>query len=876
MKRSMGWLVAVAVFASLGVATAAAAESKILPAGASYDAAVPTPSGVLGQEISRWHLRHDQLVAYFEALAAGSDRVSLEVQGRTHEGRQQLIATVTSAANHARLEEIRQRHLELSDANRTAPTDEDLADLPAVVYLGYSIHGNEASGSNAAPLVAYHLAASQDPEIEALLDETILLIDPSLNPDGMGRFASWANMHRGAQAVADSNHREHREGWPSGRTNHYWFDLNRDWLLLQHPESRARVATFHRWKPNLLGDYHEMGSNSTYFFQPGVATREHPLKPARNLELTRAIAAYHAKRLGGDGQLFYSGESFDDFYPGKGSTYPDLNGSVGVLFEQASARGHVQETVNGDLEFWRAIRNHFLTSLSMLEGAQAHRLDLLRYQADFPRQALASARQDPVAGYVFSCPLDVARCAAMVDILRRHQIEVYSLAEGLERDGKTFDPAWSWWVPTEQPQYLLAKALFERRTEFEDSIFYDISTWTLPLAFGAASTEVDRRALSQVMIGDQLDGPVDAAGRFAPDDESYAYVFEWDGYYAPRSLNRLLEAGYRPRVATRPFQAETPDGGRDFNYGSIIVPLGAQDDTEGLIELLETAAREDGVDIWSVRSGLTPEGVDLGSPNVRPLEPIRPLLVVGGGASSYEAGEAWYLLDHRFGITLSLVELEALGRIDLDDYTHVLMVAGRYGDIGEGETEALDRWVRGGGVLVASKSAAVWAEEAILGMGEDDEDESEGGEAESEASDSPSAERHSYVDYEQERAVELLSGAIFEVELDPSHPMAFGYRDGRLPVFRNSTLTLRPAENPYEVVARYTEAPLLSGYVSSDKLEEISGTDALVATRLGSGTVIRIADNPNFRGFWYGTSKLYLNPIFFGSVVKQTSSPAHW
>ena len=383
--------------------------------------------------------------------------------------------------------------------------------------------------------------------------------------------------------------------------------------------------------------------------------------------------------------------------------------------------------------------------------------------------------------------------------------------------------------------------------------------------------------MSRDLLGERFEGPIDSRGRFEADNESYAYAFEWDSYYAPRALNRLLEGEFRPRVATRPFRGETPKGIRDFAFGTIVVPLGTQDDVDGLTDLLATIAREDGVDVWSLRSGLTPDGVDLGSPNVLPLEPIRPLLVVGGGASSYEAGEAWYLLDHRFGITVSLVEMDALGHIDLDDYTHVLMVAGRYDGIDESETEALANWVRGGGVLVASKSAAVWAEEAILGMGEDEDDE--GGEQRSDAEapePPPAAERRSYVDYEQERAVEFLSGAIFEVELDPSHPMAFGYRDERLPVFRNSTLTLLPTDNPYEVVARYTENPLLSGYVSDDNLSEIAGTDALVATRLGGGAVIRMADNPNFRGFWYGTSKLYLNPIFFGSVIKQTSSPAHW
>ena len=347
---------------------AGADVAPILPSGVEYDAAVPTPEEVLGYPIGRWHLRHDQLLTYLDRLAAASARLTLVEQGLTHQGRRLVLLVATSPSNLAGLDRILEERRRLLDPGLPMPTSEEVDASPVVIYLGYSIHGNEASGSNAAALVAYHLAAAESDEVAGWLDRSVVLIDPSLNPDGMGRFATWVNMHRGERVVADENHREHREAWPNGRTNHYWFDLNRDWLLLQHPESRARVETLHRWLPDLVGDFHEMGSDSTYFFQPGVPERENPLKPERNLELTRALAEYHARALGEAGELFYSGETFDDFYPGKGSTYPDLIGSVGVLFEQASARGHAQETENGRLTFERAISNHFRTSLSMVRG----------------------------------------------------------------------------------------------------------------------------------------------------------------------------------------------------------------------------------------------------------------------------------------------------------------------------------------------------------------------------------------------------------------------------------------------------------------------------------------------------------------------------
>jgi len=230
---------------------------------------------VLGSEVGEWHVRHDQLVAYLHAVAESSDRVQIETTGTTHEGRRLLLLTVSSPANLRRIEELRIEHGKLSDPAEPLP---DTTTMPIVVNLGYSVHGNEASGSNASLLTAYHLAAAQGEAIEQLLADSIILIDPSLNPDGLDRFALWANMHRGTVPVADPNHREHNEGWPNGRTNHYWFDLNRDWLLAQHPETQARLRQFHRWRPNVLIDVHEMGSDQTYFFHPCLPTPWRPNK----------------------------------------------------------------------------------------------------------------------------------------------------------------------------------------------------------------------------------------------------------------------------------------------------------------------------------------------------------------------------------------------------------------------------------------------------------------------------------------------------------------------------------------------------------------------------------------------------------------------
>ncbi len=350
-----------------------------------FDPSIPTPEQVLGYEVGEWHVRHDQLVQYMQILAEKSDRMNFKVIGRTHEQRPLVMLTITAPEKLGQVEQIRKAHLARLNGGAS-----DSSKQPAVVWMGYSVHGNESSGSNASLLVAYYLAAAQGPEIDALLNNTVILLDPSLNPDGLARFANWANSNRGMKLSSDPETREHIESWPSSRTNHYLFDLNRDWLLLQHPESRARIAQFHQWKPNILTDFHEMGPNSTFFFQPGIPTRKHPITPEENVTLTKAIANYHAKTLDEHNALYFTEESFDDFYYGKGSTYPDVNGGVGILFEQASSRGHLQETINGPLSFPFTIKNQLLTSLSTFQAAIDNRTDLLDYQAKFYNKAVDS------------------------------------------------------------------------------------------------------------------------------------------------------------------------------------------------------------------------------------------------------------------------------------------------------------------------------------------------------------------------------------------------------------------------------------------------------------------------------------------------------
>ena len=422
---------------------------------------------MIGHEVGEWHVTHDKLVQYMYALAGSSDRITLDKRGTTFEGRPLPLLTITSPKNHQNIATIQSSHVSLTEP---AGSSLNISDMPVVVYQGFSIHGNESSGANAALAVAYHLAAGQGTEMDKLLNEVVILFDPCYNPDGLQRFAYWANIHKSQNINPDPNDREYSEVWPGGRTNHYWFDMNRDWLPAQLPESRVRINTFHNWYPNILTDHHEMGSNSTFFFQPGIPARTHPLTPQKNQDLTGAIGKFHAKAFDKLGSFYYTEEDFDDFYYGKGSTFPDINGAVGILFEQASSRGHAQETDNGILTFPFTVRNQFTAALSTLEAAVSMRGELLGYQRDFYNNARKEAARNKDA-IVFGDEKDAAKTYHLAEILNRHKIVLHELKSDFTANGKTFKKGYSYVVPKNQKQTRLIQAMFEKRTEFKDSLF---------------------------------------------------------------------------------------------------------------------------------------------------------------------------------------------------------------------------------------------------------------------------------------------------------------------------------------------------------------------------------------------------------------------
>ena len=808
-----------------------------LPDDVTYNENVPTPKEIIGHEVGEWHVTHDKLLRYMETLAEASDRISIENRGFTYEGRPVILLTITSSENHTNLETIRLQHLELSDGN----SNRDVSDMPIVVYQGFSIHGNEPSGSNAALALAYYLAAAQGEAIDDMLKNTVILFDPSFNPDGLQRFSYWANTNRAHNLNPDPNDREYNEVWPRGRTNHYWFDLNRDWLPVQLPESRARITTFHKWKPNILTDHHEMGTNSTFFFQPGEPMRVHPLTPKINQKLTAAIGKYHVEALDQIGSLYYSEENYDDYYYGKGSPFPDVNGGIGILFEQGSSRGHIQESENGVLTFAFTIRNQFTTGLSTIKAANALRSDLLTYQRDFYNQASGEGEN-----WIFGDSKDAAKTYHLAEILKRHQIELHTIKEPVTINGKTYTPGHSYIIPKKQKNGRLVKAMFEKRTTFTDSLFYDISGWTFPLAFNLDYDQLKSAPKTAEPVMPEL-----KTGSVI-DKSNYAYVFEWHEYYTPKALNAILNAGLRAKVGKTPFEVE----GRSYDYGTIMIPVAGQSlDADAIYQKLNEIAAESHIDIYGVNTGST-RGIDLGSNDFENLKPQKVAMLVGDGVTSYDAGEIWHLLDQRYDIVLTKLDLNYFNRVDLSKYTTIIVPNMSSAAMDTNGVDKLTEWVREGGNLIGFRNSVNWLRsKGFLKATVKEREES------------LKAKNISFEQSGDFRGAQVTGGAIFQAKTDRSHPVNWGYKNDEIALFRNTNLYLKPDEQSYNNPILYTENPLLSGYISEENLDLLKNSAPFQTNGMGRGQVSGFTDNTNFRAFWYGTNKLLMNAIFFGKVM---------
>jgi len=831
-----------ALVMSVTIVLSASAQDYFLKDKVPFDTTIPSPEEYLGYPIGERHTRHDQIVSYLTKLAELSDKASIVTYGKTHEYRKLVMLTISTVENLSNLESLKAKHLAFTNPNES-PTN--YGEIPVFVQLGYGVHGNEPSSSEAAMLVAYTLVASNSSEVSNYLENSVVFIDPAINPDGRDRHTQWANQFRANPLVSDSFDAEHNEAWPRGRTNHYWFDLNRDWLLAINPESRSKLNWYHQWYPNVVTDFHEMGTNSTYFFEPmkPIGSKD-PIMPKENYEDLNDLFAVHFKEtMDNIGGFYFTKEAFDGTYPGYGSSYPDLQGGLALLFEQASSRGHLQDTDYGTISFPFTIRNQYLNSIATLKAAVKNKAVLRKYQQDFFKSAVKPQAKNSIAAYEFGDAFDMNRNKAFIDKLLIHKIKVY-------KKGSKFV------VPVKQPQRRMVQTMFETYNKYRDSVFYDASAWSV-----ANFYNMKYKGLKTVSLGEEVISTKNLVKSIKVKKSNYAYMFDWDDYNTPAALYYMQSKGIKVASSFKPFSINTTEGNKNFNYGSLMIPVSKQTkSSEEIYKIVKKAQEKFEVPAYAVNSGFSTKGIDLGSRNLRALKKPKAALLIGDGVNSLEAGEVWHLLDTRVQMPITKLQMRNYSRTNLDKYNTLVMVSGSYTQLDSVELQKLKQWVSKGNTLITVANASKWiiqkklVKEALTKKLKETKENN--------------VERSSYVNASEELGRERLGGAIFQVDLDVTHPLAFGYHSSKLPLYKNNSVFLAPSKNAYATVAKYTKNPHIDGYISAKNLETfLKPSASLIVSPLGAGRVVMFADNPNFRGSWYGTNRLFLNALFLGKHI---------
>ena len=821
------------------------AQDYFLKNNGPYNENIQSPEEFLGYEIGFEHTRHDLIVSYLNYLSNSSKKAEIIKYGKSHEGRDLIMLTVSSTNNLSNLDKIKQEHLKYTVPKSNIEVNKN---LPVIINLGYGVHGNEPSSAEAAILAAYTLVASENIKIKRLIENSVIFIDPTINPDGRDRHSQWANQYKSINLVADSNDAEHNEMWPKGRTNHYWFDLNRDWLLAINPESRGKLKWYHSWYPNVVTDFHEMGTNSNYFFEPMKRNASlKPLIPDENYSVLSPIfAEYYVKALDSIGSFYYTKESFDETYPGYGSSYPDVQGAVAILFEQASSRGHLQETNYGTMSFGFTIRNQYLSSIATVEAAVDNK-DLLRdYQRRFFNSSVNEFKDEKIKAYEFGDMYDQNRNKAFIDKLLMHKIKVYN------SKGKFV-------VPVNQGQSRMVKNFFETHSKYLDSVYYDASAWSVSNIYNMKS-----KKLKSFFGESEIKSTKNFIKNIKVNKSNYAYILDWDDYNAAAALNLLQKNEIITYSAFKPFSVKVngTKSIKKFNYGSVLIPVSKQNiSSEKLFSIVKEMQEKYDVPVYNSESGYSINGIDLGSNNFRINKPVKVAMLIGEGVNSYEAGEVWHLLDTRIGMPLTKIRLDQFSRISLDKYTTLVMVSGSYDQLDNIQIDKIKNWVEDGNTLITIAKGSSWAIDSDLIS-----------ETLVKSKNDTTYSRKRYVDASEHIGRERIGGIILNADLDLTHPLAFGYHDKSIPVYKNNNVFINKTKDDYSSVAIYSEDFHIDGYISElNRKEFIPGAASLIVSNIGSGRVIVFADNPNFRGTWYGTNKLFLNAIFLGDNISVPS-----
>lgn len=815
-------------------------------------AQVQSPEQFLGYKIGERFTPHWRIVEYFKHVAASTPgMVKLQQYGQTYEGRPLVVAFISSAANIANLENIRSNNLAL--ANNSGNSATITTNAPAIVWLSYNVHGNEASSSETSMMALHALVDPANAQTKSWLHNTVVVLDPCLNPDGRDRYVNWYNSVVGAAPNPNLDAREHNEPWPGGRSNHYNFDLNRDWAWQTQIETRQRVALYNQWLPQIHVDFHEQYINSPYYFAPAAEPFHEVITPWQR-SFQEVIGRNNARYFDQQGWLYFTRELFDLLYPSYGDTYPTYNGAIGMTYEQAghSRAGLAARTESGDtLTLYDRALHHFTTTMSTLEVASQNAAKLVSEFHKFFNGAVTKGVGEYKSYIIKYNDTDAERISGLVELLRKNDIR-YGKGKSATMRGYNYDngkeESFSVTgndivVPAQQPKSALVKVLFEPKSHLSDTATYDITAWSLPYVYGVKSYATSQRIeISAADTAKSISGNSTA--------DPYAYVIRWNGMPAVKLVSQLLQKGIKIRFNEQPFEA----GKEQFGRGSIIILKTSNQYYPNLWATVRSLANSYHVQLTPVSSGFVDKGYDFGSSRVQLLNKRRVAVLTGEGVNSGAVGEIWHFFDQQINYPVTLINASDFSRIHLNDYDVLVLPDGNYRFLSDkASTEQFRNWISGGGNVVALQGAVAQLAKQEWSIKPKKEEETD-------SKDIYEPLRR-YEARERDELMNITPGSIFKVELDNTHPLAFGYP--------GHYYTLKQDDNIYDFIKEggwnvgvIKKNQQVAGFVGSRLQKRLQDGLLFGVQNIGNGNITYLADDVLFRSFWENGKLMFSNAVF--------------
>ena len=813
-------------------------------------AQVKSPEAFLGYKIGTRYTPHYRIVQYFQHLAKEApQQLKLEQYGETNEGRPLLLASIASSQNMANLDAIRTNNLRLANATRDKAAPNENA--PAIVWLSYNVHGNETSSSEAAMLTAYELINPSNTKAQQWLQNTVVLIDPCLNPDGRDRYVNWYTTVIGQTINPEPIAREHREPWPGGRSNHYNFDLNRDWAWQTQKESQHRLKVYNTWLPQVHVDFHEQGVNEPYYFAPAAEPFHEVITPWQR-EFQTMIGKNHARYFDKEGWLYFTKERFDLFYPSYGDTYPTYHGAIGMTYEQGGIRaglGIINE--DGDtLTLVDRAQHHFTTGMSTVEITSQHAAKVVKEFRNYFTNVLGKPAGEFKSWVIKNDGTD--RVSRLLSLLDKNLID-WSYASSANYSGLNYFTGKSESFKAEagdivinlnQPKGNFIKVLFERNSAITDSATYDITAWSMPYVYGLKAYGVSNYITATTKTSPGIRD-------IAVEPNAYAYAIKWDGLNSAKFLAGAIQKGLKVRTVQQPFQS----GSQTFDKGSLLVTKAANSGKD-LLKVVQEIAAATQSQLYSIPSGFVDKGYDFGSSNVRIINAPKVALLAGESISSLGFGELWHFFDTQLKYPVTVMSAADFIREGMNKVDVLILPDGNYDFFSRKEVnEDLKAWVRRGGKIIAMENAVAQMARADWGIKLKDADEKK---PEGKADYSVLKK---FENRERDWLKNSMPGSIFRLELDNSHPLGFGYPDYYYSLKQDGNLYEFFKEDGWNVGVIKRDN-YVSGFAGTDIRPKLNDALLIGAQDMGRGQVIYFADNPIFRSFWENGKLLLCNALF--------------